>query len=372
MVHNVTLTVPRVSIVIAAYNCQDTIAAAVRSCLDQTYPNTEVVVVNDGSTDSTADVLASFGSRIRVVTQHNGGLAAARNAGTRAATGEFIAWMDADDLATPDRAAVEAAVLQLDSNLAVVSSDFTAFVDEAVDFDPSHISSYYNAFSRLGGAARIYEQVSTFQLPDGARPVRRGHVYEQLLWGNFVHPPTVMARREWLERAGPFDDSLRYSSDYDLLLRLAHIGEFAFVEAPLLRYRRSPTQMSGSASSRIMPFETIRILEKARAADPSLDVRLAALFKRRMAESLVTAAAAIGPTERIKALSLLWAGLRQRFVLKPSLVALIRIALPDAIRRLMTATYRRLFGKKLAYLTTSASTAFAACPDACFSFPPLA
>jgi hypothetical protein len=257
------------------------------------------------------------------------------------------------------------------ANLALVSSNFTAFVDESTDFDSSHINSYYDAFSRLGGATQIYAHSTILKCPDGEETVRWGSVYEQLLWGNFVHPPTVMARREFLDLAGSFDETLRYSSDYDLLLRLARTGEFAFVDSPLLRYRRSQTQMSGSASSSRMPFETIRILEKTRLGDPALASRRAALFKQRMAESLVSAASAIGPEERIKALKLLCAGLRMRFLVKPTIVALIRIALPDALRRVMTGAWHRTMGKRLAYLTTGASTATTTLGDAYLSSPPL-
>lgn len=352
----------RVSIVIPAYNCQETIAAAIESCLAQSYPNTEVVVVNDGSTDGTSTVLGQFGSRIRVVSKPNGGLASARNAGARAATGDFIAWMDADDLATPNRVEVQAAVLAAHPDIALVSSDFSAFVNEDADFDASHIAGYYHAYTRLGGAERIYPH--PILTPAGVPGVRMGNLYEHLLWGNFVHPPTVMARRELLERVGPFDETLRYSSDYDLLLRLSRLGAFAFVNASLLRYRRSEKQMSGAASSSVMPLETVRILEKVRTSDPVTYSRRRSLFRLRIAESLVSAASAIGPSARLEALRLLWEGLRHRFVIKPSVIALARIALPDALRRGMVGSWRRLGARTVGYLTTASSALSALFMDA--------
>ncbi len=356
MVNSTLPQQPLVSIVIAAYNCEDTVHAAVESCLAQTYPHTEVIVVNDGSTDGTAAVLTSFGSRIRVVDQENGGLASARNAGTREAGGEFIAWMDADDLATPDRVTVQAGVLAANPQIAVVCSDFSAFTSEGMPLDASHIDSYYDAYVRLGGAKGIYSQRSIQKVNGSNHAVWRGPIYEHLLWGNFVHPPTVMARRTFLDRAGAFDESLRCSSDYDLIIRLARLGDFAFVDAPLLRYRRSEKQMSSNSSSGAMPLETVKILDKIRASDPAVFSRCAPLFRLRTAESLVSAASAIGPSARGRALSLLWAGLTHRLVLKASIVALIRIVLPDRIRRSVVGTLRHVSRRGIAYLATGAST----------------
>lgn len=146
----------RVSIVVAAYNCAETIGATLESCLAQTYENAEIIVVNDGSTDCTAEVLQTFGNKINVVNKSNGGLASARNAGARVAAGEYMAWMDADDLMATDRIMLQAGVLATDSSIEFVSSDFSAFVDDAADFETSHISRYYSAVGRLHGLSNIY------------------------------------------------------------------------------------------------------------------------------------------------------------------------------------------------------------------------
>jgi glycosyltransferase involved in cell wall biosynthesis len=318
-----------VSITIPAYNCEETIGAAVQSCLEQTHAAIEIVVVNDGSTDGTADVLAGFGVDIRVIDQPNGGLAAARNAGLRAARGEFVAWMDADDLAHRERIAIQADVLTSQPRTVLVSSDFTAFLSEDMDFEISHIASYYYAYKQLGGASRIYTESSA---TTNRVTVRWGHVYEQLLSGNFVHPPTVMAKRRYLDEVGACDETLRYSSDYDLLIRLSRLGNFAFVDAPLLRYRRSEKQMS-AASRGITPLETVRILEKVRSRDPAIYSKCRSLFRRRIAESFINAASIIGPTKRWTALRLLWNALLHKIMFERSLRVLARIVLPDLMHR---------------------------------------
>lgn len=325
-----------VSIIVAAYNCEAFIGAALETCLRQTHPKVEVVVVNDGSKDGTGEILRRYGGRIRVIEQKNGGLANARNTGVREARGQYIAWMDADDLVHPEKIATQVAAFRADPSLVLVSTDFSAFRTEAEgDYEASHIRSYYDAYRRLGGHASIYPKRTPIDYTAAAPAVLCGRVAEQLLYGNFVHPPTVMVTRAAMQAAGTFDESLRYSSDYDLILRLARLGDFGFIDAPLLRYRRTPQQMSGATSYGHMQMETLRILDKAAAASAGANPQIARLIKRRKSESLVSAASTIGPSERRKAISLLVDGWRFGVPLKQSAVALARIAVPTPVQKLM-------------------------------------
>ena len=320
----------RVSVVIPAFNCAGTVGPAIESCLAQDYADFEVVVVNDGSTDRTGEVLSSFDQRIVVVNQANGGLAAARNAGQRHSTGEFVAWMDADDLMLPGRLRRQAAVLTLRPDVGLVSSDFTAFVTPDADLESSHIGSYYDAVSRLGGIRNLYPHPLP-GLGSGEGGVRVGRVYEDLVWGNFVHPPTVMARRTILDAAGDSDESLRYTSDYDLIVRMARLAEFAFVDAPLLRYRRSDGQMSRVHAGERMQLEGIRILQKLRHDDPEAYARLTPVIRRRFAESHIAAADEIGATDRSRALGHIYQGLRWKFLAGPAALAFGRIITTPAL-----------------------------------------
>lgn len=318
----------RVSVVIPAYNCGATITAAVESCLAQDFADLEVVVVNDGSTDRTAEALDAFGARIRVVHQENAGLASARNAGQRASTGDFIAWMDGDDLMHPRRISVGAAVLAAAPSVGVVSSDFSAFREPEGTLEMSFIASYYAAVERLGGVSALYGQAEQPVVADGRLiGVRSGSIYESLVWGNFIHPPTVMARRTVLEAAGFADESLRYSSDYDMVIRMARLCHFAFIEEPLLRYRLSSSQMSHVNAGAKMQLETACILERVQRDDPELATRLKAVIRLRMAESHIHAADAIGATDRARALGLLLRGLREKILVGPAVLALGRITL---------------------------------------------
>lgn len=330
-----------VSIIIAAYNCEGFISAALETCLRQTHPKVEIVVVNDGSKDRTGEILRGYGGRIRLIEQKNGGLANARNTGVREARGEYVAWMDADDLAHPEKVATQVAAFRANPRLVLVSSDFSAFrTEEEGDYEASHIRSYYDAYRRLGGQETIYPDRTPIDYNVVAREVRSGLIADQLLYGNFVHPPTVMVPRAMMERAGAFDESLRYSSDYDLILRLARLGQFGFIDAPLLRYRRTPQQMSGSTSYGHMQMETLRILDKVAAANPDASPDLARLIKRRKSESLVSAASTLGATERRRALSLLVDGWRFGVPVYQSAMALARIAVPTPVQRFVRTLVR--------------------------------
>jgi len=327
---------PTVTIAIAAYNSAATLAATVDSCLDQSCPGVEVLVVDDGSVDATPEILASYGDRIRVIRKPNGGLATGRNAAMQAARGRFIAWMDADDICHPDRLLLEAAVLDAYPEVVLVSTNFSAFRGNADEGDPLYLTTYYSAPARLGGLARIYPHADEIEVA-GARSgrrfaVRRGRVHEHLLEGNFVHPPTVLFRRSALASAGECDPTLRYSSDYEFLLKLARLGAFALLEAPLLRYRLSDSQLSKSSTTGSMQLESIAIMDRLCAADPGLYERHRALFDRRYARSYTSAAESVGATDRKRALGLLRRGLRYQPPNADTLRALARIVLPQALR----------------------------------------
>ena len=115
---------PAISVVIAVYNGGSTIRRAIESVLAQTYPAHEVIVVDDGSTDDTAEVIAEFGDRIRYFRQPNAGVSAARNAGAAAATGEWLAFLDADDWYYPDRLRWHAAWIGRDPGLDFLTGDY--------------------------------------------------------------------------------------------------------------------------------------------------------------------------------------------------------------------------------------------------------
>lgn len=118
------MSAPRFSVIIPAYDAEPFIARAIESVLTQTWPAHEILVVDDGSTDATAGVVARYGGRVRYLRQDNAGVSAARNAGARAATGDWLAFLDADDWYYPDRLKRHAEWIQQDGRLDFLTGDY--------------------------------------------------------------------------------------------------------------------------------------------------------------------------------------------------------------------------------------------------------
>ena len=115
---------PAFSVIIAVYNGEQTIARAIESVLVQSYPADDIIIIDDGSTDGTAERVKQFGDTVRYVHQHNAGVAAARNAGAGAATGNWLAFLDADDYYYPDRLKLQAELLQYHPDIDFMTGDF--------------------------------------------------------------------------------------------------------------------------------------------------------------------------------------------------------------------------------------------------------
>ncbi len=215
---------PLVSIVIATYNMADFLPLAIQSALAQTYRNIEVLIVDDGSTDRTAEAVAPFldDSRVRYRTQSNGGQTIAKNRGIRDSTGEYVAFLDADDLWTPDKLEAQIPLFAASPAVGVVYSAFS-YIDEKGN-----------------------------PLPHVPDKLHRGRVSGPLLILNFVGFGTSVVKRECFERLGLFNESLRMGIDYDLWLRLSTQYEFDYVDRPLLYYREWPGQMSRNWRSRYL------------------------------------------------------------------------------------------------------------------------
>jgi glycosyltransferase involved in cell wall biosynthesis len=215
---------PLVSVVIATYNMAAYLPLAVKSALDQTYRNLEILIVDDGSTDRTAEAVAPFlaDSRVRYLMQKNGGQAVAKNRGIRDSTGEYVAFLDADDLWTPDKLEVQIPLFAASPAVGVVYSAF-AYIDEKGD-----------------------------RLPDIPLKLHRGRVSGPLLIFNFVGFGTSVVKRECFERLGTFNENLGMGIDYDLWLRFSTRYEFDYIDRPLLYYREWPGQMSRNWNTRYL------------------------------------------------------------------------------------------------------------------------
>jgi glycosyltransferase involved in cell wall biosynthesis len=219
----------KISVVIPTYNYGTYLSRAIESVLAQTHPVHEIIVVDDGSTDDTRATAARFGERIRYIFQENRGLSAARNTGIRAATGEWVAFLDADDWWLPEKIQLQVA---------------------AADRDPQTGLVYTAAWT---------------QTPDGAAglvpatpPAR---IWPKLRYSNCVsNGSSAMVRRDALLAEGGFDELLTACEDWDMWVRLARKYRFAVVEAPVTMIAVWPQSMSSNHER--MLANTEKIIDK--------------------------------------------------------------------------------------------------------------
>ena len=333
---------PLVSIAIPVYNGQAVLAQTLHSVLAQTHRHLEIIVVDDGSTDGTWQMLESFGDAIRAIRQPNGGLASARNTGIRAARGEFIALMDHDDLCEPERIAVQLHFMLQLPEIVLCSSDFSAFNANG-SVSASHIAAYYSRCSPgQGGVAARYPSRGSLDISAclSAAPQRPvlvptccGAAYEELALGNFVHPPTVMFRRSVLKEAGEFDPGARTMCDWDWLVKVARVGDIGFIDRPLLRYRLSATQLSSGERALT---DSLHVAHRICERDPTLRERQPERFRKLFAEMYVDAAEARAAKNRIEAASLLATSvLRYRSITGQTVRTLFKILLPAPLLNLL-------------------------------------
>jgi glycosyltransferase involved in cell wall biosynthesis len=230
-----------ISVVISAYNAEHTILETVQSVQEQIFSNFELIVINDGSTDRTLEILNKIiDPRLKIFSYKNGGLPVARNRGIAQATGEFIAFIDADDLWTPDKLELQLAALQQHQEAGVAYS-WTAFIDEDGQF--------------------LYAQEPTFF---------EGNVYPQLLASNFISSGSnILVRRQFIELAGKFDPSLKSAEDWDYNIRLAALCPFVVVSKYQILYRKSSQSMTAKVD--VMQKAILTVVERAfQTAPPEL------------------------------------------------------------------------------------------------------
>lgn len=204
---------PKVSTIVAVYNGAATIVRALASIFAQTFTDNEIVVVNDGSTDDTAVILSRYGDQIRTVSQPNRGVSGARNAGVRASSGEYIAFLDDDDEWMPERLALGVPLL---------------------DHDPQCVLAYARAV-----------KVDPRGRPVGSMDAQAGFAasptMEEMLghpWN--VVPSQMLVRRSMYDRCGGFDERLKRCEDRFFLLCLRKFGYFLRVDEALVRKQVLP------------------------------------------------------------------------------------------------------------------------------------
>jgi glycosyltransferase involved in cell wall biosynthesis len=225
--------VTKVSIIIPTYNSSQTIESTIASVQQQSCTDWELIIIDDGSPDNTVDVIKNIDEpRIKLFVYENGGVGTARNRGIAQAKGEFIAFLDADDLWTPDKLADQIEALN-NHPQAKVAYSWTSFIDENGEF-----------------------------LYFGTKLRYQGNIYEHLLLTNFLlSGSNILVRRDALQVVEGFKPDLPYAADWDFYLRLAKNFDFVVVPKYQILYRQS----GGSMSSKIeeLKQQSLQVIDEA-------------------------------------------------------------------------------------------------------------
>lgn len=202
---------PLVSVIITTHNRAELVFEAVQSVLEQTYENIEVIVIDNESIDNTREKLERLDRRVRYVHKKNEGACKARNVGIALAQGEYIGFLDSDDLYLPEKIKICVEYLGSHPNYGLV-----------------HTAAYF-----IDEKGQVLEKYSHSQ------SCHLGDITHRLLLRNYICNSTVVVRRECFARVGPFDEGIFAPADWDMWLRLSENYEVGYIKLPLTKYRVS-------------------------------------------------------------------------------------------------------------------------------------
>lgn len=221
----------KVSVIIPAYNSAKYICSAIDSVLQQSYKDIEIIVVDDGSTDNTKEVLKNYASGIKYIYQENGGPAKARNTGIKNAIGEYIAFLDSDDLWAESKLELQIHFMENNPNVGLVFSDMINFHD-----DTKHEA--------------IYLSYTNHHDNFKARHLIISDCFIKLLGTNFIPTPSVVVRKKCFDSSGLFNEELTVAEDVDMWLRIALSFEIGYISQPFVKRRLHGQNLT----SNIEPF----------------------------------------------------------------------------------------------------------------------
>ena len=232
----------KVSVIIPNYNYSEYVCEAVDSALGQTYQNKEVIVVDDGSTDNSVELLAKYGDKIRLIAQKNAGVCAARNNGVAASSGELIAFLDADDVWMPEKLEKQVAQFLADPNVVLSHVGM-----EDIDADDTVLATHLDGMSgKVSSHMLLFEEAVILGACSGA-----------------------VVRRKPFETLGGFDKRMSTAADWDFCFRISRLGDVAFVREPLLKYRQHGSNMHGNINA--MEHDMLLSFDKAFESAPDLE-----------------------------------------------------------------------------------------------------
>lgn len=231
---------PLLSVIVPAYNCVKFVDKTIESLFDQDYDNIEIIVVNDGSTDSSLSVLQCYGDKIVLVDQVNQGVAAARNAGIALAKGDFISFCDSDDIWSVAKASSQINYLLANPDVDMVYSDWLVWEpDENGCFI---VPDWFNSVNKT----------LDFNISDAQ------YIYHNLLLDCLCLTSTVMFKRTIFAKLGMFDTELKCGEDYDYWLRASRLTKIGKLKKQLVLYRSWPESITSKPTGRHYEYEVLK------------------------------------------------------------------------------------------------------------------
>jgi glycosyltransferase involved in cell wall biosynthesis len=237
----------RVSVIIPAYNAEAFIAATLDSVLGQTLKADEILLVNDGSTDRTAEIVKQYAPTVTLINQANSGVSAARNKALESATGDYIAFIDADDLWTPTKLEKQIDFLEDHKDVSYLFSDELYFTGNQEVIIPSYLSK--TQFSK-----EIKPHSFIIEAP----------IY-WLLMESFVATSSVVCRKKSIDKAGLFDTALAICEDRDMWIRLAFEGPVGLIPEVLVHKRQDHGGNISDISRKKVFDGRLKVIERHRS-----------------------------------------------------------------------------------------------------------
>lgn len=202
-----------VSVIIPTYNRKDIVLEAIKSVLNQTVKNFEVIVVDDGSTDGTKEYLESLNLPIKIISKKNGGVASARNEGIKFAQRKYVAFLDSDDSWLPDKLSVQVAYLEVHPEIPLV------YTDEYIEVNGEVLPK------------------TRFQRADVGDDIKNNFLLSGFVQRTPIHTSAVMVRKSVLEEVGYFNETLKIHEDSELWNRISMKYKFGYIDIPLATFR---------------------------------------------------------------------------------------------------------------------------------------
>ncbi len=231
---------PKISVIIPTYNCAEYLPGAIDSVLNQSFRDFEIIIVDDGSIDNTKSVVANYihshPDKIKYFYQSNSGVAATRNMGIRESKGDYIAFLDSDDIWLPNKLELQTKALDANPDIALVYSD-TEMFDGNITIRKSLCRSNYHPKNSF--------RWKIFQAPFDDGTIIKGNIFQDLLSGNLIAVSSVMVRKECLDSVRNFDSNFKTVEDFELWLRISERYPVIFINKLTTKYRYRENSVSG-------------------------------------------------------------------------------------------------------------------------------